>query len=114
MIHKYDSQTDELLARGGTFDITGVDAVIHKQFWGFNASDGTVLDTIKGIPLKSTASTWALITAAEVDVSALVVTLKATGLLGGTIYRVPGYIITNIKLTSGTIHGFLTNTQVSS
>ena len=112
MIHAYDTPINELLARSGSFDLTGTSAMITKQFWGFNASDGAVLDTIKGIPLKSTVSTYALITASEVDLSALVVTLKATGLIGGVIYRVPGYIITNLKLTSGSLHCYLQPKQI--
>jgi len=108
----FDSNLDELLARGGSFDITGTDAVTGKQFWGFNASDGAVLETIKGIPLKSAAATLAEITAAEVNITVLLTTVTDP-LLGGTIYRAKGYIITNVKLTSGTFHGFLMKNQIS-
>jgi hypothetical protein len=87
--------------------------VTSKQFWGFNASDGAVIDTIKGIPLKSTAATLASITAAEIDLSAKVLTGATDPLFAGVIYRVDGYIITNLKLTSGSLHGYKTNTQIS-
>lgn len=109
----FDPQLEELLARGGTFDITGTAAVTGKQFWGFNASDGAVLDTIKGIPLKSTASTYELITAAEVDISEVLLTAGTDPLFAGVIYRADGYIITNIKLTSGSLHCYMTKTQIS-
>ena len=104
---------DELLARGGSFDITGTVAVTNKQFWGFNASDGTVFDTIKGIPLKSAASTLGEITAAEIDISGILLTAVSDPLFAGTIYRADGYIITNVKLTSGSLHAFKTKTQIS-
>jgi hypothetical protein len=113
MKNLYDSQMDELLARGGTFDITGTDAVTNKQFWGFNASDGAVLNVIKGIPLKSTASTLATITADEVDLKGKFITGASDPLFGGVIYRVDGYIITNIDLTSGSLHCYLTKDQIS-
>ena len=110
----YDAQLDELLARGGTFDITGTTAVTNKQYWGFVASDGAVLNTIKGIPLKQAVTTLAEITAAEVDISSHFLTTVSDPLIGGTVYRVDGYIITYVKLTSGTLHCFKTNTQISS
>jgi hypothetical protein len=109
----YDSQTDELLARGGSFDITGTDAVINKQFWGFNASDGAVLNAIKGVAVKTTVTNLASIRTAEVDVSALLLTTVSDPLFAGTIYRVDGYIITSIDLTSGSLHCFKTKPQIS-
>jgi hypothetical protein len=109
----YDIQMDELLARDGTFDITGTGAVTNKQYWGFNATDGTVIASIKGIPLKTVVTTLAQIRTAEEDISALVVTSLAAGLLGGLIYRVRGYVITSIQLTSGSLHTYLQETQIS-
>lgn len=110
----YDSQMDEMLARGGSFDITGTTAVTDKQFWGFNASEGAVMESIKGIPLKSTASTLAAITAAEVDISSYFLTTVTDPLLGNVLYRADGYIITSIKLTSGTLHCYKMKDQISS
>jgi hypothetical protein len=112
-MNKYDSQLDEALARGGSFDITGTTAVVNKQFWGFNASEGAVLEAIKGIPLGSTASTLALIRTAEVDISAGFLTTVTDPLFAGVIYRVDGYIITSVKLTSGSLHCYKTKTQIS-
>jgi hypothetical protein len=113
MIAKFDDQMDELLARGGTFDITGTDAVTNKQFWGFNAADGAVLNAIKGIPVKTAVTTLAGITAAEVDITAKFLTAGTDPLFAGVIYRVDGYIITNIDLTSGSLHCYMTNLQIS-
>lgn len=109
----FDSQMDELLARSGTFDITGTNAVTNKQFWGFNASDGAVLNAIKGIPLKTSVTTLAEITAAEVDLTGYFLTGASDPLFAGVIYRVDGYIITNIDLISGSLHCYKTNTQIS-
>jgi len=109
----FDSQMDELLARGGTFDITGTDAVTNKQFWGFNASDGAVINVIKGVALKTNLTDLASITAAEVDLKAKFLTGASDPLFAGVIYRVDGYIITNIDLTSGSLHCYMTNTQIS-
>ena len=108
----FDPQLDELLAREGTFDITGTTAVTNKQFWGFNASDGAVLEVLKGIPLKTVTADLAAITAAEVDITGLLTTLTDP-LFAGVIYRADGYIITNVKLTSGSLHCYLTKTQIS-
>jgi hypothetical protein len=113
MIFKYDSQLDELLARGGSFDITGTNAVTTKQFWGFNASDGAVLNAVKGVPLNTSCSTLAQITAAEVDISAVLLTGATDPLFAGVIYRADGYIITNIDLTSGSLHCYKMKTQIS-
>ena len=113
MILKYDSQTDELLARGGSFDISGTDAVEDKQFWGFNASDGAVINAIKGVALKTAVTTLAGIRAAEVDISAIITNDLAEGLFAGVIYRADGYIITSVDLTSGGLHCYQTNTQIS-
>lgn len=109
----FNEQIDELVARGGSFDITGTSAVVNKQFWGFNASEGAVLEAIKGIALKSTASTIAQIRSAEVDVSALFLTTVTDPLFAGVIYRVDGYIITSIKLTSGSLHCYKQMNQIS-
>ncbi len=108
----YDDQLDELLARGGTYDLNDTNALTTKQAWGFNATDGAVIATIKGIPLKSTASTYAQITAAEVDLSALVAKAIASGVFASVIYRVPGYIITNLQMTSGSLHLYLMKNQI--
>jgi len=108
----FDRQINELLARGGTFDITGTDAVTNKQSWGFNASDGAVLAVIKGIPLKTAVTTLAGITAAEVDLQDFFLTALTDPLFAGVIYRVDGYIITNVQLTSGSLHCYKTNTQI--
>jgi hypothetical protein len=109
----FDEQLDELLARGGSYDITGTDAVTAKQFWGFNASDGAVINVIKGVALKTSVTTLADITAAEVDISAIITNDITQGLFAGTIYRADGYIITNIDLTSGSLHCYKMNTQIS-
>ena len=61
MILKFDEQIDELLARGGSYDITGTDAVIDHQFWGFNASDGAVISDIKGVSIKTAVTDLASI-----------------------------------------------------
>lgn len=111
-ILKYDNEMDELLARGGTFDLTGTDAVIDKQFFGFNATEGTVIAAIKGIPIRTSVANLAAIRAAEIDISGLIVTLLATGLCSG-FHRADGYIITSIDLTSGSLHCYKTITQVS-
>lgn len=108
----FDDQLDELLARGGTYDLNDTNALTTKQAWGFNASDGAVIATIKGIPLKSTASTYAQITAAEVDISSMVAKVLASGLFASVLYRVPGYIITKLQMTSGSLHLYLTKTQI--
>ncbi len=113
MIANYDSQTDEIVARGGTFDITGTTAVTNKQFFGFDASDGAVLSVLKGIPVKTSVATFVAITAAEVDLGAFLLTSLTDPLLA-KFYRVDGYIITNIKLTSGTLHCYKIKTQISS
>ena len=110
---QYDEQIDELLARGGSYDITGTDAVEDKQFWGFNASDGAVIHAIKGIPVKTAATTLAHIRAAEVDISAIITNDLTQGLFAGVIYRADGYIITSIGLTSGSLHAYKTNNQIS-
>jgi len=106
----YGEKLDELLARSGTFDITGTAAVSNKNFFAFTPSDGAVLEAIKGIPLKSAASTTTEITSAEVDLATYFLT-TLTDPLVNELYRVPGYIITHIKLTSGTIHGYLAEDQ---
>jgi hypothetical protein len=112
-MNNYDSQVDEALARGGSFDITGTSAVINKQFMGFQASDGAVLAVIKGIPLNSTASTLALIRTAEVDLASYFLTTLTDPLFANALYRVDGYIITKIQLTSGSLHCYKTKTQIS-
>jgi hypothetical protein len=109
----FDKQLDELLARGGSFDITGTDAVVNKQFWGFNASDGAVVAAIKGLPLKTVVTTLAGIRAAEVDISTLFLTTVSDPLFAGVIYRVDGYVITSVDLTSGSLHAYKTNTQIT-
>ena len=109
----FDEQMDELLARGGSYDITGTDAVIDKQFWGFNASDGAVINAIKGVALKTSVTTLAGIRAAEVDISSLITNDLTQGLFAGVIYRADGYIITSIDLTSGSLHCFKTKAQIS-
>jgi len=108
----YGNRTDELLARWGTFDITGTTAVSDKNYFAFTPSAGAVLEEIKGIPLKSTATSAAEITAAEADLASHFLTTLTDPLLN-ELYRVPGYIITHIKLTSGTIHAYLTEDQPS-
>jgi hypothetical protein len=113
MILKFDSQTDELLARGGSFDITGTDAVIDKQYWGFNASEGAVINAIKGVAVRTSVTTLAQIRTAEVDIKDYIVTSLAAGLMGGPIYRADGYIITSIDLTSGSLHCFKNLAQIS-
>lgn len=109
----FDSQTDESLARGGSYDITGTDAVITKQFWGFNASDGAVINAIKGVAVKTSVGTLAAIRAAEVDISALITNDLSQGLLSSVLYRADGYIITSIDMTSGSLHAYQTIDQIS-
>ena len=113
-ILKYDSQMDELLARGGSFDLTGTTVLTTKQFWGFNASDGAVLNAIKGVAVETNVANLAAITAAEVDISGILLTAGTDPLFAGVIYRADGYIITNIDLTSGSLHCFKTKAQISS
>jgi len=112
MILKYNNETEELLARGGTFDITGTNAVTNKQFYGFDADAGTVLSAIKGVAIGTAITTLAAITSAEVDISALLLTTVTDPLLA-KFYRVDGYIITYIKLTSGTLHCYKTKAQIT-
>lgn len=113
MIVQYDSDFSELLAVGGSFDITGVGAVTNKQYWGFNASEGAVLAVIKGIPLKAVITTLATITAQEVDLAAFFLTALTDPLTAIGIYRVDGYIITNIQMASGSLHCYKKETQIS-
>jgi hypothetical protein len=112
MIFKFDSNSDEDLARGGTFDITGTGAVIDKQFFGFIPSEGAVLAVIKGVPVRSSLSTLTAIRAAEVDLASFFLT-ALTDPLTADFYRVDGYIITNVQFTSGTGHFFKTLNQVT-
>lgn len=112
-ILKYDSQSDELLVRGGSFDITGTDAVINKQFWGFNASSGAVLNVLKGVAINTSVANLAAIRAAEIDLTGLLLTGATDPLFAGVIYRVDGYIITNVDLTSGSLHCYKTKAQIS-
>lgn len=109
-----DSPIDEGLARGGTFDITGVGAVTNKQFYAFTPGDTTVLDTLKGVPNGSKLTTLAGITAVEVDLKGMILTGAGDTLLSGELYRVDGHIITNVKLTSGSFHGYKLQTQITS
>lgn len=113
MILKYEGYYDEMLARGGSFDISGTEPVIDKQFWGFNASDGAVINAIKGVPVRTSVTTLAGIRTAEVDISAIISNDITQGLFSGVIYRADGYIITNIDLTSGNLHAFKTKDQIS-
>lgn len=113
MIFKYDSQVDESLARGGSYEITGTDAVIDKQFWGFQSSDGAVIADIKGVAIGTNCATLAAIRAAEVDISAIITNSLAVGLLPGVLYRADGYIITSIDLTSGSLHCYKIKAQIS-
>lgn len=112
MILKNDTQFEELLAKGGTFDLTGTTAVTDKQFWGFNASDGAVLNVLKGVPANAGYADLAAITAAEVDLLPLLLTTGTDPLFAGTPYRVKGYIITNVDLTSGSLHLFKIKNQM--
>jgi hypothetical protein len=112
MYANYDGQLDEAVARGGTFDITGTTIVVDKQYFGFDASDGAILNSIKGIPLNTKVTTLAEIRASEVDVSGFFLTAVSDPLLG-KFYRVDGYVITSIKLTSGTLHCYKTKDQIS-
>jgi hypothetical protein len=71
------------------------------------------MDTIKGVPINTVCANLAAIRAAEVDISALFLTTVSDPEFAGCIYRVKGYIITSIKLTSGSLHCFMTKTQIS-
>jgi hypothetical protein len=112
MILNFDSHLDELLAKGGTFDITGTSTVEDKQFWGFNAEEGTVINAIFGVPVKTSVTDTDDVRDEEEDIAALILTGDSDELFGGVLYRAPGYIITSIDLTSGSIHGFLLKNQV--
>ena len=112
MFAHYDNDIDELIAKGGTFDITGTAAVTNKQYFGFDAEAGAVLEAIKGIPLKTSVTTLDGITAAEVDISSFFLTTVTDPLLAA-FYRVDGYIITYIKLTSGALHCYKTRDQIT-
>jgi len=109
----FDDKLDELMARGGSYDITGTNAVESKQFWGFNASDGAVIAAIKGVALKTAVDTLAEIRAAEVDISAVITNDLTQGLFAGVIYRADGYIITSVDLTSGSLHCYKQLAQIS-
>lgn len=111
--HNFDSHMDEMLGRGGTFDITGTELVENKQFWGFYASEGAVINAIKGIAIKTIANDLAAIRTAEVSLAAILLTGASDPLLGNTLYRADGYIITSIDLTSGTLHCLKTTRQIS-
>jgi len=113
MIFKYDSQVDESLARGGSYEITGTAAVESKQAWGFQSSDGAVVAAIKGVAIGTNCATLAEIRTAEVDISAIITNDLTVGLLPGVLYRADGYIITSIDLTSGSLHCYLMKTQIS-
>ncbi|TSA56917.1 hypothetical protein D4R42_02660 [bacterium] len=113
MYAHFDDTTDEIVAKGGTFDITGTDAVTNKQYWGFDADADTVLAVIKGIPLKTAVTTLADITSAEVNLASYFLTTLTDPLLA-QFYRVDGYIITNIQLTSGTLHCYKVKEQITS
>lgn len=110
---QYDSQMDEQLARGGSFDLTGTNKDESKQFWGFHASDGAVISAIKGVPLATTVTTLAGIRTAEVNLDAHFVTSIGTGLMANVLYRVDGYIITSVTLTSGSLHLYKMKEQIS-
>ena len=110
----FDEQLDELLARGGSYDITGVVAHVSGQYWGFNASDGAIIADIKGVALKTSVATLAEIRAAEVDISTVITNDISQGLFAGTIYRADGYIITSVTLTSGSLHAYRINNQITS
>ena len=112
-ILKFEDYNVELLARGGSFDITGTSAVINKQFWGFNASDGAVIDTIKGVAVETKVANLAAIRSAEVDIAGIILTGGTDALFGGVIYRADGYIITYLKLTSGSLHCYKRVNQIS-
>lgn len=113
MIIKHDGTLEEQQARGGSFDITGTAAVIDKQFWGFNASDGAVLEAIKGVAVGSSLSTLAAIRTVEVDISGVFLTAVTDPLFANSLYVVDGYIITSIKLTSGSLHPYKTIRQIT-
>jgi hypothetical protein len=113
MILKRGTYFDEQNARGGTFDITGTIAVVNKQFWGFNASEGAVLEILKGVAIGTKVTTLAEIRTAEVDISGVLLTTVSDPLFGGVIYTADGYIITNIKLTSGSLHPYKQLEQIT-
>jgi hypothetical protein len=113
MILKREGYYDEQNARGGTFDITGTSAVTDKQIWGFNASEGAVFEVIKGVAIGTNVSTLTEIRAAEVDVPLIFLTALTDELFGSVIYTVDGYIITSIKLTSGSLHCYKQPTQIT-
>jgi hypothetical protein len=113
MILQFDGFFSEMLARGGTFDITGTTAVEDKLLWGYNITDNAVIESIKGVAVKSEVTTLAEIRSAEVDISPLILTGASDQLFGNVIYRAAGYIITSIKLTSGKLHGYKLINQIT-
>jgi hypothetical protein len=115
MILKFDSSQDELLARGGSFDLSGIVAEVGQQFWGFNASDGAKITAIKGVAVRTSVTNLASIRSAEVDISAILVKSLTMGLGAGWIYRADGYIITSITLADATsqLHCYKTLAQIS-
>lgn len=113
MILNFDSEVEEMTARGGSFDLTGTAALTSKQFWGFEASSGAVLNTLKGVKIGTAVTTLAAITSAEIDVTGLLLTGATDALFGSTVYRVDGYIITNVKLTSGSLHLYKIMQQIN-
>lgn len=100
----FDEISEEALARGGTFDITGTAEVTDKKFWGFYAGENTIVASMSGIPVNNAVET-------EVSVLALLTNNAALPLFTAVPYRIPGYIITKVALTSGSLHTFLTNKQ---
>jgi hypothetical protein len=113
MIFEYDSQVDEMVVRGGTFDLTGTTAKTNMQFMGFHASDGAVLSVLKGIPLGTKVTTLAGITAVEVDLASFLLTALSDPLFANVPYRPDGYFITNVKLASGSLHLYKKKDQIS-
>jgi len=100
----YDEAQEEAVAKGGTYDIQGTGAIATKKIWGFIAGDTTVIEAISGVPIGTESPT-------AVSVLSMISNDATKALFTGQIYRVPGYVITSVKLTSGSLHCFLTGDQ---
>jgi len=100
----YDGLEEESMAKGGTYDIQGVVEVDSKKIWGFNAGDTTVVAAIGGVAIGDNTET-------EVDLLSKLTNDATKALFTNVLYRIPGYIMTTVTLTSGSLHCYLTVAQ---
>jgi hypothetical protein len=81
------------VAINGTYQVSGTNK-ITKDFFGFHADDGTVIDTL-----------YAIVDGVETDITARVLEDKTAGLMANTLYRSDNSIqFSAIKLTSGRVN----------